>query len=98
MATVADVDRNLAMNGVKHRVPCVALHVVRALVEVAHSRNVVLPVFAEHAAISVDHNSRVPQCARVFLISFQDRRYDHHAPFLCQWGQKRGTWALHCMY
>lgn len=41
---------------VEHRVAEIALHVVRALVEVAHSRDVVLAHFAEHSARWRDHH------------------------------------------
>lgn len=41
---------------VEHRVAEIALHVVRTLVEVAHSRDVVLAHFAEHSARRRDHH------------------------------------------
>lgn len=39
---IADIDSNLAIRSLKHRVTCVPLHVVRALIEVPHSRDVIL--------------------------------------------------------
>lgn len=46
VAPVADVDGNLAIRSLKHRVACVSLQVVGALVEVTHTRDVILQVAA----------------------------------------------------
>jgi hypothetical protein len=40
--TVANVNGDAAVGSFEDRVPCVALHVVRRLVEVAHARDMVL--------------------------------------------------------
>jgi hypothetical protein len=49
--TVTDVDRDLAKRRVEDRPTRVPFHVVRGLVEVAHPRDVVLAVLANHVAL-----------------------------------------------
>ena len=73
VAPVANVDRDLAVPSVEHRVPRVPLHIVRALVEIAYPGNVVLAVFTQVAAVGVDHNGGVPDRAAMRAVALEDR-------------------------
>mmetsp|Transcript_288 Transcript_288/g.1117 ORF Transcript_288/g.1117 Transcript_288/m.1117 type:complete len:370 (-) Transcript_288:245-1354(-) len=77
---VAYVDRDLAEGGLEHRVPRVALHVVGALVEVAHSRDVVLAVLPEEPSVVADDDGGVPHGPAVSLVAFEYRGHDDHVP------------------
>lgn len=86
MAAIADVDRDPPGRRLKDGVPRVALHVVRALVEVPDAGDVVLAVLAEHGAVGVEHDGGVPDRSGVFRVTLEDRRDDDHAELL---GERR---------
>jgi hypothetical protein len=65
MAPVANVDTDFPVRRLKHRVAGVALHVVRALVEVAHARNVVFAVLADDVSVVAHHHRRIPNSVTV---------------------------------
>ena len=70
----------LAKRRLEHGVPGVTPEVVRALVEVAHARDVVLAVLAYYVAGGPDHHGCVPDCSRVRSVALQDGRHNHHVP------------------
>lgn len=96
MPAVADVDGDPAERRLKHGVPRLAFHVVRALVEVADAGDVILAVLAEDGAVGVDDDGGVPQRVRVGRVAFEDRRDDDHAELLREGGQERCARAGHC--
>ncbi len=49
---IADVDGNLAERGLKHRMAGVALHIVRRLIKVAHTWDVILQPGWQKQALS----------------------------------------------
>ena len=56
----------------------VTLEVVGALIEVAHSWDVVLPVLPQHCSIVAHYHRGVPYGAAVHRITLQDGRDDDH--------------------
>eukprot|EP00754_Rhynchopus_humris_P035683 Rhum_TRINITY_DN17235_c0_g1::Rhum_TRINITY_DN17235_c0_g1_i1::g.165477::m.165477 len=82
VAPVADVDGNLPEGCLEHGVARVALAVVRRFVEVAHTRDVVLPVLSDVVAVVADHHGRVPNHSAVLQVAFEDRRHNHHVVLL----------------
>ena len=66
----------LSIDCVKHSVARVSLHVVGGLIEVSHSRDMILSRLSHDLARVRDHDGGVPNY--VPLISFQDgRNYNH---------------------
>mmetsp|Transcript_8129 Transcript_8129/g.29999 ORF Transcript_8129/g.29999 Transcript_8129/m.29999 type:complete len:226 (+) Transcript_8129:1145-1822(+) len=96
VSSIANVDGYLPVRGFEHRVAGVAFHIVRALVEVADARDVVLTVLPYDIPVVADDHSRVPEGATMHIIALEDRADDHHviASRICL-TQLRG-WPLLC--
>lgn len=62
----------------------VSLHVISRLIEVSHTRYVVLAGLAHHMSIVADDNSSIPEGIPMNTVSLQDWGYDDHVVLLGQ--------------
>lgn len=70
----------------------ISFHVIRGLVKITHSWNVVFSVLPQVVTVIIDHNSRIPDCVAVNFVSFQYGRYYNN---IMQFGQLKFFGLLH---
>eukprot|EP01018_Ginkgo_biloba_P015040 Gb_26376 [translate_table: standard] len=60
MPSIAYIDTNLSISSFKYRMPCVAFHIVRALIEITNSWDVILAVFTNNVPMIPNDYCSVP--------------------------------------
>mmetsp|Transcript_7047 Transcript_7047/g.9783 ORF Transcript_7047/g.9783 Transcript_7047/m.9783 type:complete len:149 (-) Transcript_7047:432-878(-) len=77
VSPIANIDSDLAKNGVEDGMARISFHVIRRLIKVAHSGDVVLTMLSHIMAVLIDDHRCVPDGVLV-IIAFKDRAYQHH--------------------
>lgn len=67
-----------------------AFHIVRAFVEITHTRDVILAMFTDDITLITDNDRSVPDRVLMVLIALQDRVHDDHVVLACHCAQEHG--------
>ena len=92
MAVITDVNANFCVAGLKNGVAQIAGFEKEFFVKTRCVWNVIFTVFAQNAAVRVNHDRRVVKYAR--LLPFINRNDDNHAVFFSQFLHqiRSGVW------